>query len=194
MYTYSYSPVVLFMLTSLPSSCSLQEFTNFILCAMQFFHSLLYSAGTLHGICLKGICWLHFYADLFWNHFFIIDNNHVFSNKITYNRHAIWQAAYQKVMKLSNLYRNLAEAGPILTWPHLPHVPTTLGPSLLIETVTCMLMGVLESLIMHSSETLQMWDPQPIWLSQQEPPRNSVLGASLKVNHFRFVHSFLSHF
>ena len=34
---------------------------------------------------------------------------------------------------------------------------------------------------MHPGKTLQIWGPQPIWLSQREPPRNSVLGAGLKV-------------
>ena len=43
-------------------------------------------------------------------------------------------------------------------------------------------MGVLECVIMHPGKTLQIWGPQPIWLPQQEPPRNSVLVAGLKVN------------
>ena len=42
-------------------------------------------------------------------------------------------------------------------------------------------MGVLECAIMHPGKTLQIWGLQPIWLSQWEPPRNSVLGAGLKV-------------
>ena len=45
-----------------------------------------------------------------------------------------------------------------------------------------MSMGVLESAVMHPAETLQILGPQSIWLLQQEPPRNSVLGAELKVN------------
>ena len=43
-------------------------------------------------------------------------------------------------------------------------------------------MGVLESVVnMHPGKTLKIWGPQPIWLSQGEPPRNSVPGAGLKV-------------
>ena len=43
-------------------------------------------------------------------------------------------------------------------------------------------MGVLESAVMHRDKTLQIWGPQPIWLPQQEPAPNSVLGAGLQVN------------
>ena len=42
-------------------------------------------------------------------------------------------------------------------------------------------MGVLERAIMHPGKKNQIWGPQPIWLSQQEPSRNSVPGAGLEV-------------
>ena len=43
-------------------------------------------------------------------------------------------------------------------------------------------MGVLESAVMHPGKTLQILGPQSIWLLQQGPPGDSVLGAGLKVN------------
>ena len=56
-------------------------------------------------------------------------------------------------------------------------------------------MGVLESAVMHPGKTLQILGPQSIWLLHQEPPRNSVLGAGLKVNisliSTKFLRSFL---
>ena len=42
-------------------------------------------------------------------------------------------------------------------------------------------MGVLESSVMHPGKILQMWPSQPILLSQQEPPRSAVRGASLNL-------------
>ena len=43
-------------------------------------------------------------------------------------------------------------------------------------------MGVLESAVMNPGKTLQTLGPQSIRLLQQEPTRNSVLGAGLKVD------------
>ena len=45
----------------------------------------------------------------------------------------------------------------------------------------CIFVGVGKWAVMHRGKTLQIWGPQPVWISQQEPPRNSVLGAGLQV-------------
>ena len=42
-------------------------------------------------------------------------------------------------------------------------------------------MGVLGFSVMHPGKTFQIWGLQAISLSRQEPPRDSVLGAGLKV-------------
>ena len=42
-------------------------------------------------------------------------------------------------------------------------------------------MGALESVVMHPGKTLKILGPQPIWLSLQELPRNSVPWPGLKV-------------
>lgn len=56
------------------------------------------------------------------------------------------------------------------------------SPSPQTKIVTCMCMGVLEFVITYRSKNLQILDLQLTWLSQQELPRNSLLGAVLTVN------------
>ena len=48
-------------------------------------------------------------------------------------------------------------------------------------TRVCPSMGVLEHSIVHPDKILRIWPLQPIRLSPQEPPRNSVLRAGLNV-------------
>ena len=42
-------------------------------------------------------------------------------------------------------------------------------------------MGVLKCIVMHASKTLHIFNSWPSWLPWQELPRNSMVGASLKV-------------